>query len=174
MRRLFASALAGAVVAGTFLAATGTAFATDTEPSATPTCSADTPIGPTGISVTNPASSPASTSGTDQVCIEPGGAVPWPITGTITASGSAQSASGYVVADGNPSNPGALSGYIGVEGSGSGVSVVGCSSGNYDPSEATNGDSDADDNVIWSSSDPTSGIPPSTSGPCAVQPPSAP
>jgi hypothetical protein len=85
--------------------------------------------------------------------------------GCVTASGDATTASGYVVADGDPTNPTPLDGYIGVQGSGGGVQVVGCASNDYDPNP---GNPDpTTHNVIWDSNNPTGGGP-DTTGPCAA------
>jgi hypothetical protein len=75
-----------------------------------------------------------------QVCITQG-----PVQGTLTASGDPAAQKGYVVADGSPSNPGALGGYVGVD-SDNGGQVTACSgqaasggnySGEYQPGAGT-------------------------------------
>lgn len=58
------------------------------------------------------------------------------VTGTGVADGSTTGAqtgetSGYVVADGDSTNPAPLKGYIGVEGGSGGVTPVGSCSGDY-------------------------------------------
>jgi len=65
-----------------------------------------------------------------------GAAVQTPL-GCVSASGSAATQSGYVQADGAPSNPSALAGYIAVD-SNNGGEVVGCSSGDYTPGGTNN------------------------------------
>ncbi|MHB1785886.1 MAG: hypothetical protein ACYCS7_07015 [Acidimicrobiales bacterium] len=172
MIRKFIAGAVGTVTVGGMMAVSGAvfagpAFAAQNE-GASPTCSAlATEVGPSDIYVTIPSSPGAA--GSDQVCIENPAS---PITGTVTASGSATSTSGYVVADGNSTDPGASAGYLGVAGSSSGASIVGCSSGNYDPNESA-GDSTAStendsNNTVFSTTNPT---PPATSGPCAVPTP---
>lgn len=115
MRKL----LIAAVMAGGFLA-TGGAMAAH----ATSTCS-------------NSGGLPSASTSGAQVCITQG-----PVQGTVTAAGSATTQSGYVVADGNPANPGPLGGYAGVD-SNNGGEVVACSgqstgSGEYDAAGSNN------------------------------------
>jgi len=107
------------------------------------------PLGPAGITV------PPSGSGTLTVGT--------PI-GCLTASGDATTASGYIVADGDAANPSPLDGYIGVVGSGGGVQIVGCASGDYDPNNTTDPTAN---HVLWDSNNPTAGGP-DTTGPCAA------
>jgi len=123
---LLAASLGGGVVL------TGTVLAGPA--GASPTC-APGGQGAGGITVNPGSSQVPPSSGTLQVCAENSSL---PIEGTVTASGSASTASGYAVADGNDTNPGAGSGYVGVQGGASsgGAQVVGCSSGDYDPSTA--------------------------------------
>lgn len=111
--------------------------------------------------------SPAGTGGT--------GSVSTPL-GCATAHGDAATQSGYVVADGSPSNPGAGAGYIGFDSSDGGPTIVGCSNGDYNPAGYNNSTNRAPDangdgvpdspenNVIASPSHtPTA---PSASDPC--------
>lgn len=103
--------------------------------------------------------------------------------GSLTVAGNQAAPSGYVIASGADTNPGAGAGFIGVEGGASGVSVVGCSSGSYlttDPAQPTgtpddeSSSTDANGNNVLITVGPggpsqVSSVPPS--GPCA---PSAP
>jgi len=78
--------------------------------------------------------------------------------GCASASGSAATQSGYVQADGAPTNPNPLGGYVAVD-SNNGGEVVGCSTGDY---------SQGSGNVIVSASGgPT---PPSATDPCNPSP----
>src|SRR3954467_12054738 len=76
-----------------------------------------TSVCPTGPTVTNSGTGGTLTVGTPLGC--------------ATASGDAGSQSGYAVADGAATNPGASSGYIGVDDSDGGPTVVGCGNGDY-------------------------------------------
>src|SRR3954470_24336608 len=69
------------------------------------------------------------------------GSVSTPL-GCATASGDAASQSGYAVADGSASNPGAGAGYIGIDDSDGGPTVVGCANGDYAPGAGTQYDAD--------------------------------
>lgn len=141
MRKLFSTGLVAALAsAGLVLGAAGAAHADSS-------CSVGT----------TPVAAGAFGGSGAQVCINAG-----PVQGTVTATGDAASQTGYVVADGASANPGALSGYIGVD---STNGVVGCSSGDYTPGGTNN-------QIL--------GIPPSqanittlvsNSGPCAVAAP---
>ncbi|GEM_PF-4633607 len=109
--------------------------------------------------------SPAGTGGT--------GSVSTPL-GCASAHGDAATQSGYVVADGSASNPGAGAGYIGLDSSDGGPTIVGCSNGDYNPAGYNNStnpspDGTGENNVLASPNHtPTA---PSTSDPCT---PSAP
>ena len=90
--------------------------------------------------------------------------------GCVTASGDAATRSGYVVADGVASNPGPLAGYIGVDGSDGGPTIVGCASGDYTPGAGNQYSNPPGPNhVIGSEAHPPGA--PSPSDPCT---PSAP
>jgi hypothetical protein len=116
--------------------------------------------------------SPAGTGGT--------GSVATPL-GCVQAHGDAATQSGYVVADGSASNPGPAAGYIGLDSSDGGPTIVGCSNGDYNPdgynnstnpAPDANGDGQPDapeNNVLVSPNHLPSA--PSTSDPCT---PSAP
>ena len=129
---LLASAIGGgsmAVVAATTAGSAG----------ADPTCYSGgqaVPVGaPLGTITVNPGN--GGTSGAIQVCSQ-GSSV---INGTVTASGSATSASGYAIANGNTAeNPNGPTGYIGAEGGPSGAAIVGCSSGDYNNGTDSNND----------------------------------
>lgn len=84
------------------------------------------------------------------------GAVSTP-AGCATASGDAATQSGYAVADGSASNPGPAAGYIGIDNSDGGPTVVGCASGDYTPG-GTN-------HVVASQAHPPT-VPPDQSDPC--------
>ena len=127
---------------------------------ASPTCytsGSPTPVAagaPLGTITVNPGS-PGSTGGTLQVC-STGSSV---INGTATASGNANPPDGYVVANGDSvQNTNGPKGYIGVEGSGSGVAVVGCSTGDYNSSSSSNTPSSSnDDNYSTTNPAPNDG-----------------
>lgn len=89
------------------------------------------------------------------VCVKTGA-----VNGSITASGDPAVPNGYVVADGDSTNPDPLDGYLGVEGDSTGIRLVGCASGDYEPG--------GDNNVILDPNNPT---PPDPADPCAPQPP---
>jgi hypothetical protein len=97
---------------------------------------------------TGPAGGPSGTGGTVTVGTP---------AGCVTASGDAVAKSGYVVADGASTNPGPASGYIGVDGSDGGPTIVGCASGDYNPANP----STAPNHVIASQAHPPS-VPPAT------------
>jgi len=121
LRKLVITALVGAIAAlGFGILAGGAAHA---DPACFPGGHAAGPITVGGAQ--------SGTGGYAQVCIE--GSVP--ITGTVTAFGDASSQQGYVVADGNSTNPGAGAGYIGVSSIDNGL--VACASGDYDPTGTT-------------------------------------
>jgi len=67
--------------------------------------------------------------------------------GCITGSGDATTLSGFVVADGNPNNPGQTSGYIGIVRDGNGVTVIGCGSGDASESNGGRGSNAPGDHV---------------------------
>jgi hypothetical protein len=85
------------------------------------------------------------------------------VQGTASASGDPATQQGYVVADGSPSNPGALGGYVGVD-SANGGEVVACSgqatttssdtppktiaSGEYQPGAGTPADGSGNNTVV--------------------------
>jgi hypothetical protein len=113
---LITAALSSAMAVAGFMAAP----AAHAEPTALCT-------GPGGV-ISQPSTTPG-TSGSIAVCTVSAS----PIKGAVEAGGSANPPSGYIVADGNSTNPGALAGYIGVQGSSGGVQVVGCATGDYSP-----------------------------------------
>jgi hypothetical protein len=106
---------------------------------------------------TGPAVTPSGTGGTLTVGTP---------AGCLTASGDAAAQSGYVVADGASTNGNPGGGYIGVDGSDGGPTIVGCASGDYTPG-GTN-------HVLASQAHPPS-VPPATDS-CTPSPapPSAP
>jgi hypothetical protein len=101
---------------------------------------------------------PTASTSQVQVCVTKG-----PVQGTASASGDPATQQGYVVADGSPSNPGALGGYVGVD-SGNGGEVVACSgqgtatssgvppktlySGEYQPDAGTPADGSGNNTVV--------------------------
>jgi hypothetical protein len=86
--------------------------------------------------------------------------------GAFTAAGSATTQSGYAVADGASTNPGPASGYIGIDNSDGGATVVGCSNGDYTPGAGTQYDADTTqgNHVIGSQAHPPSA--PDPADPC--------
>lgn len=62
------------------------------------------------------------------------------VDGTVTAEGNANPPSGYLIANGDSSQSGHATGYIGVEGGTSGANVVGCSQGDYNNGTDSNTD----------------------------------
>ena len=121
MRKLLITALAGGI-----MTAGGVLVAAHALPS---TSCANNPSGaPVGYTATASAS-----GGTLAVCTKAG------VPGSVTASGSPSTQSGYVIADGDAANnslPGnCLDGYIGVSSADSSApgGLVGLSSGNYSP-----------------------------------------
>ncbi|HZT66431.1 MAG TPA: hypothetical protein VFA11_11635 [Acidimicrobiales bacterium] len=147
MRKILTSTLVGAVVVGGLALSAGVA-------------GANSSCGSAGV---NPSYTDAAGNSGVQVCTNG-----TPVQGTVTAAGSASTATGYVVADGSPSNSGALSGYIGADNKG----IVGCSSGDYTPG-ATDSYTPASgqNNAILLFSNPTGAPAPGSSGPCAVSAP---
>jgi hypothetical protein len=114
--------LIAAVIAGSTAALGLAAVPAHAEP--TDACASD----PTGLGIISNPGAPGGTSGGITVCTVSQS----PVQGAVTASGTAgPPPGGYIVADGNSTNQSALAGYIGVEGSSSGVYVVGCSTGDY-------------------------------------------
>ena len=81
--------------------------------------------------------------------------------GCGTASGDAATQSGYAVADGSASNPGPAAGYIGIDGSDGGPTVVGCANGDYDPTGTTPNHVIASQNTPPSAPDPADPCTPS-------------
>jgi hypothetical protein len=72
------------------------------------------------------------------VCVKTGA-----LNGSLTAAGDPASQTGYILADGDSSNPDPFGGYIGVEGgnpndNGGGPAIVGCADGDYNPAGANN------------------------------------
>lgn len=137
MRKFIVGSLLASAIGGGSLAAV--AAATAGSAGASPTCysggQALPAAGPLGTITVNPGS--GGTAGAIQVCSE-GSSV---VNGTVTASGSATTASGYAVANGDATqNPNGPTGYIGVEGGPSGVAVVGCSKGDYNNGTDSNND----------------------------------
>jgi hypothetical protein len=93
-----------------------------------------------------------------RICVNTG-----TIDGSVTAAGDPTTQSGYVVADGNSTNPDPLDGYLGVENGNpndADPAIVGCNSGNYNPAGANH--------EILSLGNPT---PPDPADPCFPQPP---
>jgi len=90
-----------------------------------------------GTGVSQP--SLGATSGTVRVGVDG--------VGCITGSGSAADLSGFVIADGAPSNPGQSSGYIGIVRDGNGVTLIGCGSGDASESNAGRGSNAPGDHV---------------------------
>jgi hypothetical protein len=77
--------------------------------------------------------------------------------GCVQASGDAASQSGYAQVDGNGTIPGPVGGgYLAVDGSDGGPTLLGCASGEYDPGAGTQYDSDTTqgNNVIASQAHP--------------------
>lgn len=164
MRKFLTAGAAGALITAGLILGSGAA------------AHADSCNGSPGV---NPSYSDGANSGA-QVCTP---------LGSLTAAGNQSNATGYVVADGNPSNPGAAAGYIGVENTtADGANVVGCSSGDYqgtDPesTEPTGSTDDTaapgqtldsnDNNVIVGQAAPPSANTLSGfgSGPCAASAP---
>lgn len=117
----------------------------------------DCPTGPSGLTV------PPTGSGTLTVGINDG-----PVQGCVTASGSAETQSGYIVADGKSGNPDPFDGYIGVEGDSGGQRVVGCASNDYDPNAAQGS---PQRNVVTPiPPDPNNPPNPTQPGPCSAAP----
>jgi hypothetical protein len=156
VRKLIGSVMVGGLVtAGFMLAGVGAA-------SANSTCAVGGPAG---------AYSDSSGNSGLQICLSAG-----PVSGTVTIAGNPNAgnpagSTGYIIADGAPTNPGALAGYIGVS-SGDDAGVVGCSSGDYNTAESaessdTAGSTDENNVIIGI---PPAVAPPNTGGPCAVAP----
>jgi hypothetical protein len=90
--------------------------------------------------------------------------------GCATVSGDATTQKGYVVADGVATNPSALSGYIGVDGSDGGPTIVGCGNGDYTPGAGNQYSTPPGPNhVIASQAHPPSA--PSPTDPCTPKAP---
>lgn len=86
------------------------------------------------------------------------------LNGSLTAAGDPASQTGYVVADGDSTNPDPFGGYIGVEGgnqndNAGGPAIVGCADGDYS--------ADGPNNVIFGPPNPP-GDP--TTSPCTPTP----
>ncbi|MHB1713115.1 MAG: hypothetical protein ACYCV7_17295 [Acidimicrobiales bacterium] len=149
MKRLILSGMAAATLAGGMAMAFAVpAFAAEsgTGPNLDACSTAGAPVG-----VTN-------SPGGAQVCLAPNPANPvLPSGGSLTASGSPTTKSGYVILQGGDANQGALKGYIGVSSS---EGVVGCNSGDF---QGTG------DNVIASQTSPTGSTNPVT-GSCSAVP----
>ena len=106
----------------------------------------------------DPGGLPTAGTGGVQVCVTQG-----PVQGTATASGDPATQTGYVVADGSPSNQGPLGGYVGID-SDNGGEVVACSgqgatsdgnggtlhSGEYQPGAGTPADGSGNNQVVGS------------------------
>ena len=179
LRKLLITALAAGTVGLGFAFTAGAGVA-----SADPSCwSGGHSAGPLTVN-----GAQSGTGGYVQLCIEgtPG------INGTGTAFGDAASRSGYIVADGNNSNPGASSGYLGVSSAENGI--VGCSQGDFNneaygaqPSGDNNdpattpegaGDNDANNQILPLPTDPNFQADlqqdlatlQAQTGPCAVAP----
>ncbi len=179
MRKLLISA---AALVGTGEPATlvlAPVAAADAGTTADPPCLGRELVPGSGISAAPPAAPSGGTtqSGTVQVCLENTAS---PYTGTVTASGTGGpgGVTGYVVANGNSSNPGPTAGYLGAQGAiiptspgSSSVQVVGCGAAGYyqpggNPSGPPGGTTSSygSDHVILDSANPTQ---PSLSGQCA-------
>jgi hypothetical protein len=119
---------------------------------------------------TGPAASPSGTGGTLTVGTP---------AGCLTANGDAGTQSGYVVADGVATNPGPGGGYIGLDDSDGGPTIVGCASGEYHAGGGTQYDPapvppapDNRNHVVASQAHPPGA--PDPADPCTPSQPSAP
>jgi hypothetical protein len=182
LRRILITALVGGVAALGFAAVSAGVASAD------PTCFAG---GHSAGPITVNGSFSPNGSGYGQVCIEG-----VPASGTVTAAGSGTTQSGYIVADGNDANPGALGGYVGVSSGESGI--VACSNGDFnneaytgvpssgDPDtgtiEGSSTDNDSNNQFLPLPTDPNFQTDlqndlaalQANSGPCAVPPPAVP
>jgi len=165
LRKLFVTTLATALAAsGLFV------FALAGSASADSTCGGSGPAGQFSDAYGN--------SGI-QICITGTGV----IDGTVTLAGAPNQSnpagsSGYLVADGAPTNSGALSGYLGVS-SGDNGGIVGCAAGDYQPAESVEpqgaeggtGEPDIENHQILGIPPAVPPTPPDPADPCFPQSP---